>query len=171
MRNFLLLIAFLFTVGCTSGPSSINAPGWIETTTPTGSTMKMRQPENPKSAGFIKVTETRDGVSLEGATGEAFENKNAEISAKFAAFKPYHIAAIGCIIAGGVILGTGYLPNRWGITLCGLGVALVILATLLPNYAHLVLYIGTAGSLAGAGYWLYLRPTPEAKPKQQILGI
>ncbi len=172
----IIAMALLFTpcfFGCSTAPSSVNAPGWVESKTPAGLTIKVQQPENPKGSGFIKLIETREGVSIEGSTGDAFENKNATTAAIFAAFRPYHIAAIGCLILGGLILGFKEIPNRWGWALIGCAAVLAAIGHFFPAYGHIMLYAGIGLVAIGGGYYVYQKGLfkPEPMPRQRNLGI
>ena len=165
MRTAFIILIVLLTAGCASTSKTYNEGGSIRARTATGTEVIVSQSDNPRTGATLRVVDTPDGPAIEASTGETFENTVARVSEMFGAFRIYHLAAIGCAIVGVLILGTGFLPNRWGICLLGLAAALGTWAHLAPSYGgYFAIALGLF-ALLGAGYWLYEKghfsPVPE----------
>ncbi len=125
------------------------------------------------------MLDSADGPVIEASTGETYENTFGKLKEMFGAFNIYHVAAVACAIVGTVILGTGFLPNRWGLTLIALAVGLGGWAHLppsptasaglrrtgMPAYGGRIAVALGVFAVAGTGYWLYEKglfsPTPD----------
>ncbi len=172
MRVSVLILAVLTLVGCTSTSREFNEGGSIRAKTSSGAEVVVSQSDNPRTGASLRVLDSSDGPVIEASTGETYENTLGKLKEMFRAFKIYHLAAVACAIVGAVILGTGFLPNRWGLTLIGLAVGLGSWAHLMPAYGGRIAIALGVVSVAGAGYWLYEKglfsPTPcRKKPKHQ----
>jgi len=118
------MLTVLVLVGCTSTSREVNVGGSIRAKTSSGAEVVVSQSDNPRTGASLRVLDSAEGPIIEASTGETYENTLGKLKEMFGAFRIYHLAAIGCAIVGVLILGTGFLPNRWGICLLGLAAAL-----------------------------------------------
>jgi hypothetical protein len=165
MRVSVLILAVLTLSGCTSTSRDFNEGGSIRAKTSSGAEVVVSQSDNPRTGASLRVLDSADGPVIEASTGETYENTLGKLKEMFGAFKIYHLAAVACAIVGAVILGTGFLPNRWGLTLIGLAVGLGSWAHLMPVYGGRIAVALGVFAVAGTGYWLYEKglfsPTPD----------
>lgn len=154
---FGLLTAFILPFvawGC-FGTAPVNRGGEIRITRADGYTVTAIQSDNPKSAAVVTITGSDGKTKI--STGGTYENTAGQFDQVLEAFRPYHWTAIACAVVGAIIIGTGYLPKRWGVTLLAAAGGLTVTAHFLPTFGTEIFWLTVAMAIAGAIYWFWGR--------------